>query len=219
MAGGDRSDDVIEQEIRARLTWDPEIEGASISVNVTKGIVILEGTVRGYQRAAAERIAKETPGVSAVDNRLHLIEPLHPADETMVRLVEAALASDPVIPDERISVAVHDGIVELSGEVSRGAERVAAEAATLDLPGVVDVCNRIAVTNWPVQAEQIATTIREAFASEAAAAAARITAQVNGGRVKLTGTTPTSYHRQLAERAAWNVMGVSEVLNEIQVGR
>ena len=27
MAGGDRSDDAIEQDIRARLTWDPEIEG------------------------------------------------------------------------------------------------------------------------------------------------------------------------------------------------
>ena len=29
MAGGDRSDDAIEQDIRARLTWDPEIEGPS----------------------------------------------------------------------------------------------------------------------------------------------------------------------------------------------
>ena len=151
MAGGDPSDDVIEQDIRARLTWDPEIEGAVISVNVTKGIVILEGTVRGYQRAAAERIAKETPGVTAVDNRLRLIDPLHPPDETIGRLVNAALAADPLIPAEQISVAVHDGVVELSGEVSRGAERIAAEEAVLDLPGVVDVRNRIVVTDVPVQ--------------------------------------------------------------------
>ena len=219
MAGGDRSDDVIEQDIRARLTWDPEIEGVVISVNVTRGVVILEGTVRGYQRAAAERISKETLGVTAVDNRLRLIDPLHPPDETIGRLVEAALATDSLIPAAQISVAVHGGIVELSGEVSRGADRIAAEAAVLDLPGVVDVRNRIAVVDVPVQVEQIETTIREAFMSEATAAAARIAAQVEGGQVTLTGTTSTSHHRQLAEQAALNVMGVSEVRNEIQLGR
>ena len=75
MAGGDRSDDAIEQDIARAPHVGLEIEGAVISVNVTKGIVILEGTVRGYQRAAAERISKETLGVTAVDNRLRLIDP------------------------------------------------------------------------------------------------------------------------------------------------
>jgi osmotically-inducible protein OsmY len=219
MAAADQSDDVIEQEIRARLTWDPEIEGAVIAVNVAQGVAILEGTVRGYQRAAAERIARDTPGVTAVDNRLRLIDPLHPSDEIIARLVDAAFAADPMIPAEQISVAVHDGIIDLSGEVSRGAERVAAEEVVLDLLGVVDMHNRIAVADLPVQVEQIETTIRDAFTAEADAAAARIDAQVNGGQVTLTGTTPTSHHRQLAERAALSVMGVSEVRNEIQLGR
>ena len=219
MAVADQSDDVIEQEIRARLTWDPEIEGAVIAVNVAQGVAILEGTVRGYQRAAAERIARDTPGVTAVDNRLRLIDPLHPSDEIIARLVDAAFAADPMIPAEQISVAVHDGIIDLSGEVSRGAERVAAEEVVLDLLGVVDMHNRIAVADLPVQVEQIETTIRDAFTAEADAAAARIAAQVNGGQVTLTGTTPTSHHRQLAERAALSVMGVSEVRNEIQLGR
>ena len=157
--------------------------------------------------------------MTAVDNRLRLIDPLHPPDETIGRLVNAALAADPMIPAEQITVTVHDGVVELSGEVSRGAERISAEEAVFDLPGVVDVRNRIVVADVPVQVEQIETTIREAFMSEATAAAAGITTRVEGGQVTLTGTTPTSHHRQLAERAAWNVMGVGEVHNEIQVGR
>ena len=121
---------------------------------------------------------------------------------------------------DRVVAADHvDGVVELSGEVSRGAERVTAEAGVLGLPGVVDGRNRIMVADVPVQVEQIETTIREAFTAEVAAAAARITAQVKGGQVTLTGTTSTLHHRQLAERAALNVMGVSEVRNEIQFGR
>lgn len=219
MTAADQSDYAIEQEIRESLTWDPEIEGAVIAVNVAAGVAVLEGTVRGYQRAAAERIARDTRGVTAVDNRLRLIDPLHPSDEIIARLVDAAFAADPMIPAEQISVAVHDGIIDLSGEVSRGAERVAAEEAVLDLLGVVDVRNRIAVAQLPVQVDEIEATIREAFTAEAAAAAAKIAAQVNGGQVTLTGTTSTSHHRLLAERAAWNVMGVSEVRNEIQVGR
>jgi osmotically-inducible protein OsmY len=219
MAPGDRSDVMIAERIRARLSWDPEIEGAVIAVEVADGVAMLEGVVRGYQRAAAERIAVETPGVTAVDNRLRLIDPLRPADETIARLVADALAAEASIPAGQIGVAIHDGMVELSGEVNRGAERAAAEAAVVDLPGVVNVRNRITVANVAVPVDQIETTIREAFAAEAAAAAASITAHVNGGQVTLMGTTSTAHYRQLAERAAWGIVGVSEVRNEIALGR
>jgi osmotically-inducible protein OsmY len=217
MTPGERSDEAIAHAIRTRLTWDPEIEGAAIAVTVMKGTAILEGTVRGYQRAAAERIARETPGVEAVDSRLRLADPFRPGDETIARMADTALAADPAIPAAQIVVTVHDGIVELTGEVSRGAERMAAEAAIIDLPGVVDVRNHMTVTEAPVGAAQIVTTIEEAFVAEAHAAAVGIAAQVDGGRVTLTGTTPTPHHRQLAERAAWGIAGVSDVRNELRV--
>jgi osmotically-inducible protein OsmY len=212
------SDEAIEQAIHERLTWDSEIEGATIAVHVTQGVATLEGTVRGYQRAAAERIAKETPGVTAVNNQLRLIDPLRPSDAIIAEMVGAALAADPAIPAAQIDVAVNDGVIELSGEVSRGTERSAAEAAVVDLPGVVDVRNRIAVTELPVHAEQITDHIRQAFITEATEAATGIVAQVDGGEVTLTGTTPTAHHRQVAERATWNMAGVREVRNEIHVG-
>jgi osmotically-inducible protein OsmY len=207
-----------EQAIRERLIWDSEIEGATIAVRVTQGVATLEGTVRGYQRAAAERIARETPGVTAVNNQLRLIDPLRPSDEILAEMVETALAADPAIPAAQIGAAVHDGVIDLSGEVSRSAERLAAEEAVVDLPGVVDVRNRIAVTELPVHAKQIEDGIREAFIAEAAEAATRIVAQVDGAEVTLTGTTPTAHHRQVAERTTWNMAGVRDVRNEIHVG-
>lgn len=217
VTAGERGDEAIARDIRERLASDPEIEGAAISVSVAGGMEVLEVAVRGYQRAAAERIASATPGVIAVDNRLRLADPLRPGDETLAALVAASLAGDPAIPAARIGIAVREGIVELSGEVSRGAERLAAEAAILDLPGVVDVRNQIAVVAPPVQPRQIETTISDAFAAEATAAAGKIVVQVDEGRVTLSGSVPDPHYRQLAERAAWNVAGVNEVRNEIRI--
>ena len=217
MTAGGQSDEAIARQIRERLTWEPEIEGAAIAVRVVNGTATLEGSVRGYQGAAAERIVRETPGVTAVENRLRLIDPLLPGDETIAELVNAALTADPVIPAARLDVAVHDGIVELRGQVRSGAERVAAEDAVLDLPGVVDVRNRIVVAGPPAPAEQLESTIRDAFVAEAVEAASRIVARVDGDQVTLAGSVPTPHHRHLAERTAWSVSGVAEVRNEIRV--
>jgi osmotically-inducible protein OsmY len=218
MTTGDRSDEQIQREIRERFVWEPEIEGAGITVTVVDGIAILEGAARGYQRAAAERIAGATPGVRAVEDRLRLIDPLHPDDETLLHLAASALAADPVIPAGQVGVAVRNGIVELSGEVQRGAERAAAEAAVLDLPGVIDVRNAITVVGSPPQAAGIESAIRETFVTEAAKAAAEIAVSLDGALATLTGTVPTPHYRQLAETVAWNVPGVSEVRNELRVG-
>jgi osmotically-inducible protein OsmY len=218
MTTRERSDEEIQREIGERFVWEPEIEGAGIAVTVVDGVAILEGAARGYQRAAAERIAGATAGVRAVENRLRLIDPLHPGDEALSRLAASALAADPAIPAGQIRVAVHNGIIELSGEVQRGAERAAAEAAVLDLPGVVDVRNAISIAASPPPATGIESAIREAFLTDATKAAADIAVWMEGSLARLTGTVPTSDYRQLAEKAAWSVPGVDEVRNELRVG-
>jgi osmotically-inducible protein OsmY len=212
-----QSDETIAHALRQRLEWDPEMEGVAVAVRITDGVAILEGTVRPYQRAAAERLATETPGVCAIDNRLQLSDPLRLDDQALARLAVVALEADPVIPAAQIVVAVQRGIVELRGDVERGAERLAAEAAVVDLPGVVDVHNLIVVAASPPSAADLTAAIQEAYVAEATAASARIAARVEGGRVTLTGTTPTPHFRQLAERAVWRVSGVGDVLNEIRV--
>ena len=217
MTAGGHDDEAIAQEIRQRLTWDPEIEGASIGITVEDGIATLRGDVRAYQRAAAERIAWATPGVRAVDNALHLTDPFHPGDERIAALATAALASVPGIPAAAIDIVVINGVVKLRGDVERGEQRAAVAAAVLDLPGVVDVRNEITVGAPPANAGGVQGAIQEAFAADAAATAAQIMVRVEGASVTLTGTSPTAYHRQLAERAAWRVAGVTGVRNELAV--
>jgi osmotically-inducible protein OsmY len=215
--GASTSDETIQSALRDRLRWEPEVEGVAIAVSVANGVATLAGTVRAYQRAAAERVARDTAGVTAVENRLRVSDPLRLDDEGLAAVLMAALAEESIgVPDE-VTVAVHDGVVELSGQVSSGRARLAAQEAAVDLPGVVDVQNRIVVTSSPVHAARVERAIRDAFAAAAADAAVGITVAVAGSRVALAGTAPTDHYRHLAEEAAWGVEGVGAVRNEIQV--
>lgn len=217
MTAPDRTDEAIRQDVLDRLAWDPEVEGSPLRVDVREAVVTLGGTARAYARVAAERVARAVDGVRAVDNRIDVRDPLAPDDGELARLAAAALAADPAVPADRIAVTVRDGIVELTGEVDRGSERAAAEAAVDDLPGTVDIRNRIAVKGPPASAEAIAAAIEEAFVAAARAAAAGIAVRVVEGRVTLSGTVRSLDEREMAERVAWRAAGITGVTDELRV--
>lgn len=47
----------------------------------------------------------------------------------------------------------------------------------------------------------------------------RVDVEMAEGTLLLSGTTPTAEHKAMAERIAWSVAGVSDVANEVVVGR
>jgi osmotically-inducible protein OsmY len=66
-----KSDDVIVDQVRIKLTSDPIVKGGTIEVNSQQGIVTLTGavgTMRQKDRAAS--IAKKVKGVKQVQNNL-----------------------------------------------------------------------------------------------------------------------------------------------------
>src|SRR3954454_6890582 len=66
-----RSDQRIEEEIHARLTDDPSVDGARIEVSVGGGEVTLGGSVAsGFERRRAEDIVDQVSGVRHVRNGL-----------------------------------------------------------------------------------------------------------------------------------------------------
>jgi len=48
---------------------------------------------------------------------------------------------------------------------------------------------------------------------------ARVAAEVDGGRVGRSGCVRSLVERRLAEETAWRVPGITDVANEIRVGR
>ena len=64
-------------------------------------------------------------------------------DSVIAANVRQALKLDSDVPDERITVQVHDGLVTLDGTVDADLQKEAAEADAHKVKGVRGVTNRI----------------------------------------------------------------------------
>ena len=66
-----RDDASITEDVRARLAADGQTKPFAITVATTAGVVNVAGSVdKSADRDSVERIARETPGVSSVDNNV-----------------------------------------------------------------------------------------------------------------------------------------------------
>ena len=64
-----REDAAITEDVRARLAADAETKPYTIGVATSAGVVNVTGSVeKSADRDSVERIARETPGVTSVDN-------------------------------------------------------------------------------------------------------------------------------------------------------
>ena len=70
------SDDRIFDQVRMRLTTDPDVKGGADDVAVKDGVVTIKGKVdteRGKSKAT--KLAKKVKGVKSVENDLVVVEP------------------------------------------------------------------------------------------------------------------------------------------------
>lgn len=66
-----RDDAAITRDVQERLAADPAVDQAGITVETNAGVVHISGNVgTDVERNAAERIARDTPGVRSVDNHV-----------------------------------------------------------------------------------------------------------------------------------------------------
>ena len=80
------TDPALFRSVQRRLLDDEKLDELAIAVQVAKGVVTLQGTVPDENdRARAEEVARATPGVVTVENRIEVVSPpaeegpLHPA--------------------------------------------------------------------------------------------------------------------------------------------
>jgi osmotically-inducible protein OsmY len=68
-------DSVITTKVKSALLADKRVSGMDVSVETFKGRVLLSGYVKSpAERQTAERIARSTPGVRGVNNKIALRE-------------------------------------------------------------------------------------------------------------------------------------------------
>src|SRR5215469_10267750 len=114
------------------------VDARDIAIRNINGDVSLTGTVRSYpQYLEAAAATRRVAGVTGVHNLLEVVLPESDQrdDVKLATAANNALAQNVTVPDG-VEATVEDGNVTLTGIVSYGTERAAAEAAIASLPGV-----------------------------------------------------------------------------------
>ena len=140
-------DNTIIASVRAALAGDARVDHpAEIAVSCHTGWVALHGTVATpRQRRVAAEIAESVPGVRDVEVDLRVDLRDRWQDDELRGSALQALIADPVVPADRVDVAVSDGWLRLEGKVESQSASDAAFAAVSDLRGVGGITNEIKV--------------------------------------------------------------------------
>jgi osmotically-inducible protein OsmY len=213
------TDRQLQQHVQDALDWEPSVDAAEIGVSVDNGVVTLRGDVKTYaERMTAERVTLAVYGVKAVANDIavRIRDGQHRTDADIAQSVLTAFEWNAVVPKNKITVSVSDGLVTLKGRVDWQYQRSTAESVVRDLIGVRGVANAITVEPH-VSAADVKTKIEAALKRSAEIDARRINVLVGDGRVTLSGNVHSWSERDEARRAAWAAPGVKSVEDRIAV--
>jgi len=137
----------IRDTVESELIFDPLVDETDIKVKNINGEVALNGTVPSYPQyleaaAATQRVA----GVKNVHNYLEVVLPPgdYRDDAVLTTMANNALALNITVPDG-VEATARTGNLRLTGTVSYGSQRAAAELAVAGLTGVRNIRDDIEI--------------------------------------------------------------------------
>lgn len=136
------------------------------------------------------------------------------------RDVLAELSWEPSVDAAAIGVAVHEGVVTLSGHVRSYAEKRAAVNAARRVAGVQGVADDLVVklpTTTTRDDTDIAEVLTRNLGWNALLPGGAVQATVNDGWVTLQGEVEWKYQRAEAEKSVAHIAGVKGVTNLIHI--
>jgi osmotically-inducible protein OsmY len=122
---------------------------------------------------------------------------------------------------ESVTIKVRDARITLEGEVEDQAQRHRAEQVMSTLPGFKGVTNRIrlrpAAGQVTASPNEITRRIKDSLVRRAELDGRGIRVLLNNSRVVLEGTVSSWVEASEAENVAWNIPGVVEVENRLEI--
>lgn len=213
---GDRE---LEADILDQLDFEPSIDALGIRAAVDDAVVTLTGHVATFaDKWTMIEIVESIKGVRAIVDEI-TVRPAGAhvtADDEIARRAADSLNWNASVPGDRIRVTVRNGDVTLEGVVEWRYQSDAAFGVVRGLAGVTGVNNRIRI-NPAVHPLDVSERIRRALMRDAELDATGIRVEVDGGTVTLEGKVRHLAERRTAERAAWAVPGVTEVVDRLAV--
>jgi osmotically-inducible protein OsmY len=210
----------IRAAVEAELKFDPLVDDADIHVMNVNTDVALNGTVPNYpQYLEAAAAAQRVTGVKNVYNHLEvaLSEADFRDDVMLITAANNALAQNVTVPDG-VEATASDGNVTLTGTVSFGTERAAAERAVAGLTGVRNIRDDIEISydTDPVDVDLHVQDALERSALVPDDSDVKAHTEV-GGVITLTGHVRTWAEHDAVVDAAGRANGVIDVRDDLQI--
>ncbi len=209
----------IRDAVRKELESDPLVDRAGITVKNMSGDVALNGTVPSYpQYLEAAAAAKRVQGVTRVHNHLMVVLPAgdYRDDAMLTMAANNALTLNVIVPDG-VEASASDGNVWLTGAVSYGFQRSAAEQTIAGLTGVRNITNDIEILS-DVEAADVTGLVQGAIDRYALIADdSDVTVDASDGTITLAGHVRTWAEHDAVIGAAWMGIGVSGVRDDLVV--
>lgn len=230
----DRSEAAIYKDVMEAIAVHPATEAFEVDVSNTGGTVTLLGKVDSWaERNLVETVVASVQGVTKINNDIDVDYDTSRSDEEIREDVEARLANDLRVFDDKLKVHVKDGVVTLTGTVASAAERRRAYADAW-VAGAKDVSTEAVRVKWwekhvmrrPVKDvgaevldEQAEKAIKEALSVDPRVIGEnpRVHVNVVDGTATLTGDVPSYDSKYAAEQDALNTVGVWQVRNLLKV--
>jgi osmotically-inducible protein OsmY len=224
------SDDTISTQIRELLAWDIRVNSALVEVRTTDRVVHLRGTIgTAAEKAHVEATAYQA-GATRVDARdlevaywalgpgLRRDKLAARSDADIAQAVRDAFRYDPRVLSYQPLVAVHNGVVTLSGAVANLRAKQEAERDARHIVGVWGVHNLLKVrTNRFIPDLHIGQTIRAALARDPYVGLCDFSVYVRHGQAQLYGQVSSHFEQMQAGNVAAGVNGVAELDNWVSV--
>jgi osmotically-inducible protein OsmY len=209
----------VRAAVEKELGFDSMVDAANITVANINGDVTLAGTVPSYpQYLEAAAATRRVAGVTGVHNRLEVVLPdsSYRDDVKLGTAANDALAQNVAVPDN-VEATAYDGDITLTGTVSYGTQRAAAEAAVAGLTGVRNVIDDIEISYYadPVDVD---LHVQEALERSALVPdGSDVTTETKDGVITLTGHVHTWAEHDAVVSTASMAAGVIDVRDDLQV--
>ena len=208
------------ENVMEKLDFEPNIDASNITIAVKDdGVVVLGGTVKSYaEKHLAEKAVEKIEKVRGVANEITAILPssYKRNDADIVKAAIDTLKWTMFVPYEQIKVAVENGHLTLSGEVSYNYQKERAQIAVQDLFGVNYFTNNIKVKS-SIKPDDVKNKIIKEFERNARIDANNIQIEVDGDKVTLKGKIKNFDELREAVNAAWSIPGVSNVIDHLSI--
>ena len=209
----------IRAAVEAELKFDPLVDDADIHVMNVNTDVALNGTVPNYpQYLEAAAAAQRVTGVKNVYNHLEvaLSEADFRDDVMLITAANNALAQNVTVPDG-VEATASDGNVTLTGIVSFGTERAAAERAVAGLTGVRNIRDDIEIS-YDTDPVNVDLHVQEALGRSALVPDdSDVEVATKGSTITLTGHVRTWAEHDAVVGAAWMARGVIDVRDDLVI--